>query len=111
MPAHIAKPDYALSGIPVSENAKRGSAKIDILSADEQKRLRKVSVGVLLAALHIFPPKLPDFFRAQTEARPRALGSVLVLSASLCLPPRPATKYLLWQCSEVLMRPVCPIIP
>lgn len=42
VPSHIPRPDYAQDGIPRSENAQRGQHKVDVLSAEDQKAMRKV---------------------------------------------------------------------
>lgn len=42
VPKSIEKPDYAITGLPKSEMQQRGSTSIDILSAEDILRLRKV---------------------------------------------------------------------
>lgn len=41
MPAHIVKPDYAVSGVPRSEDALRGSNVITVHTKEEQEHARK----------------------------------------------------------------------
>ena len=42
VPAHIQLPDYASDGLPRSELAARGSNTIDVLSAQDQDKMRRV---------------------------------------------------------------------
>jgi hypothetical protein len=42
VPSHIQRPDYATDGLPRSELAARGSNAIDVLSAQEQEKMRRV---------------------------------------------------------------------
>ena len=42
MPDHIKKPDYAEDGLPRSEVAARGSTAIDVLTKEEQDKMRRV---------------------------------------------------------------------
>lgn len=51
VPAHIERPDYADTGIPLSEQLARRSSSIKVLSADEIKKMRHVSKVKVLSVL------------------------------------------------------------